>query len=329
MDTPVNNQNRVWSIVLAGGEGARVQPLVQRWLGYGKPKQYCTFVGTRSLLQHTLDRADQLTAADRKMVVIGRSHAWQAWPQLGRRPSGTVVLQPADRDTAAEIFFPLTYIKARDAQATVVVYPSDHFVYPERRFLDSIRCVIRTAERLSDRLVLLGVTPDGLDLDYRWIQPGERFDWSLSDRIRAVKALVNEPTVEEADAALAVGALWDTSIVAAKVEALWQAGWQCFPELMSAFERLLGVIGTSYESKTIEAIYEHLPAYNFSSKLLHRIPEQLVLVEMTGVLWSDWGRPERIANTLRRIGRKPAFPLTCLNRPFAPIAGGVLCKPAC
>ena len=57
METEVTRQNRVWSIVLAGGEGERVQPLVQRWLGQPKPKQYCAFVGTRSLLQHTLDRA--------------------------------------------------------------------------------------------------------------------------------------------------------------------------------------------------------------------------------------------------------------------------------
>jgi hypothetical protein len=39
-----------------------------------------------------------------------------------------------------------------------------------------------------------------------------------------------------------------------------------------------------------------------------------------GVLWSDWGRPERIAETLRRIGRPPSFPLNCLDGPFAPRA---------
>ena len=62
----------VWSIVLAGGEGERVKPLVQRWLGRPRPKQYCTFVGTRSMFQHTVDRATQLSSADRAVVVAAR-----------------------------------------------------------------------------------------------------------------------------------------------------------------------------------------------------------------------------------------------------------------
>lgn len=323
MDTHVKSHDRLWSIVLAGGEGERVRPLVQRWLGRPKPKQYCTFVGTRSLFQHTLDRVDRLTAADHKVIVVGRSHALEAWPQLGRRPSGTVILQPTNRDTVAGIFLPLTYIKARDAQATVVIYPSDHFVYPEHRFLDSVRRAIWTAEWLPDRLVLLGVSPDRLELDYGWIQPGEQLDRSPNYQIQAVRAFLEKPTAAEADAALAAGALWNTLVVVAKVETLWETGWQCFPDLMPAFERLRGMIGTSHETKTLATIYEHMPAHNFSSELLQRIPEQLAVVEMTGVLWSDWGKPERIANSLRRIGRQPAFSLACLSRPFAPITGSV------
>lgn len=323
MDTQTRRQNRVWSIVLAGGEGERVQPLVRRWLGRPKPKQYCTFVGTRSLLQHTLDRADRLTAADQKVIVIGRSHARQAWPQLGQRPSGMVILQPANRNTAAGVFLPLTYIKARDAQATVIIYPSDHFVYPEHRFLDSVQRAVWTAERFPDRLMLLGVPPDRLELDYGWIQPGEPLDRSSNDRIQTVRAFFEKPTAAEADAALTEGALWNTLVLAANVEALWETGWQCFPDLMPHFERLLGAIGTSYETKTLDAIYEQLPSYSFSLELLHRAPERLAVVEMAGVLWSDWGKPERIVNTLRRIGRQPAFPLACLSRPFTPITGGV------
>jgi mannose-1-phosphate guanylyltransferase len=30
-------------------------------------------------------------------------------------------------------------------------------------------------------------------------------------------------------------------------------------------------------------------------------------MELQGVLWSDWGRLERIAETLRRLGREPRF----------------------
>src|SRR6266536_1520629 len=59
--------SRTWSIVLAGGDGERIRPFVEKWLGYHRPKQYCTFVGTRSMFQHTLDRADMLTPCERRV----------------------------------------------------------------------------------------------------------------------------------------------------------------------------------------------------------------------------------------------------------------------
>lgn len=33
----MNAQNQPWSIILAGGEGERIRPLVQAWLGVYRP----------------------------------------------------------------------------------------------------------------------------------------------------------------------------------------------------------------------------------------------------------------------------------------------------
>jgi hypothetical protein len=47
-----------WSIILAGGDGERISADTHRWKGRAIPKQYCAFAGKRSMLQHTLARAD-------------------------------------------------------------------------------------------------------------------------------------------------------------------------------------------------------------------------------------------------------------------------------
>ncbi|MCA9422537.1 MAG: hypothetical protein KC592_16065, partial [Nitrospira sp.] len=65
----MSQSHALWSMILAGGEGERTRPFIERWLGYPKPKQYCTFVGNRSMLQHTLDRADRLGAPHQKITV--------------------------------------------------------------------------------------------------------------------------------------------------------------------------------------------------------------------------------------------------------------------
>src|SRR5215475_4788956 len=91
----MKSKSNVWSIVLAAGEGDRLKPLVQSWLGYAKPKQYCTFVGTRSMLQHTLDRADQVTLPDQKLTVTARAHWELGWSRFLEQKPGKVLLQPS------------------------------------------------------------------------------------------------------------------------------------------------------------------------------------------------------------------------------------------
>jgi mannose-1-phosphate guanylyltransferase len=312
--------DQTWSIVLAGGDDGGIRAFVQRWLGRPKPKQYCAFVGRRSPFQHTLDRAARLCQRERIVTVVAREHRREAWPQLDGRTGGTVLLQPRNRDTAAGIFLPLTYILSRDPRATVVVYPSDHFVYPEHRFLESVRRAVWTAEWLPDRVVLLGALAGRLELDYGWIMPGDKLDGSDTYQIKAVDGLLEKPTAAQADAALANGALWNTSVLAAKGETLWQLGRQHFPDLMTGFDRLSAAVGTPREVRILDEIYADMPARNFSSGLLQQVPDRAVVIEMSGVLWSDWGKPEWITHTLRRIGREPAFPLTCLGQPFTPIS---------
>lgn len=316
--SPHNMSDQLWSIILAGGEGRRMSSLVQRWLGRPIPKQYCTFVGTRSMFQHTLDRASKLTPPNRIVTVVAQSHRREALAQLDGTGGSTMLFQPANRDTAAGVFLPLTYIRARTPQATVVLYPSDHFVYPEDRFLEVVRHAVRIAESRLDQVVMLGAAPDRLELDYGWIQPDQSTAAIMDTPVRAVRSFLEKPDTAQADVALRGGALWNTLVFAANVDLLWRLGWQCFPEMMPFFERLSEAIGGPEEGRVLESIYRDIPVKNFSSDLLQHVPEQLAVVELTGVLWSDWGKPERIAETLRRIDRRPAFPLTCLDRPFVP-----------
>jgi hypothetical protein len=79
---PTPLDRNVWTIVLAGGEGERLRPLITRWLGVHRPKQYCTFVGSRSMLRHTLDRAERLTGVERTLVVVARQHEPRLWDRL-------------------------------------------------------------------------------------------------------------------------------------------------------------------------------------------------------------------------------------------------------
>ena len=183
---------RTWTVVLAGGEGARLSPTIERWLGEKRPKQYCTFVGRRSMLQHTLDRARRLAPPERMVTVIGRHHGRYVRDAVGDPRPGLWLRQPRNRGTAAGVFLALTHVLARDPQAIVALLPSDHFIWPEDRFVRRMRQAL-AAVRGSGRMILLGarahrqsaVMPlDGVE----WC------DWGRPERIaETMETLGQEP----------------------------------------------------------------------------------------------------------------------------------------
>jgi mannose-1-phosphate guanylyltransferase len=61
-------QSELWGLVLAGGEGKRLEDYVRQLRGECLPKQYVNFIGTRSMLEHTLDRAERLIRRNRIMT---------------------------------------------------------------------------------------------------------------------------------------------------------------------------------------------------------------------------------------------------------------------
>ncbi len=302
-------KRELWSIILAGGDGKRVSPLVTRWMGRHKPKQYCTFVGTRSMFQHTLDRAAQMGPLEHTVVVVDRTHALEARAQLEGRPGARLLLQPSNRDTAAGVLLPLTYVRAFSPDATVAICPSDHFVYPEDRFVEALQRAAEMVETLPERPILLGVVPDAPETDYGWIRPADGIDGGWA---KTVDSFIEKPAPGTARAALAQGALWNTLILIAKVGTIWGLAKQHIPDISALFESFDGTIGSTTENFSLESIYSVMPSRNFSSALLQPAARQLAVASLDGVCWSDWGRPERIVATLRKIGRIPAFPLECL-----------------
>jgi len=86
--------DHLWGIILAGGEGKRLQPFIRSRFGSERPKQYCPLFGDRSMLRHTLSRAERLIPPERLLTVVTRPHLDYAREELHDRPRGTVIVQP-------------------------------------------------------------------------------------------------------------------------------------------------------------------------------------------------------------------------------------------
>ncbi|OGS41549.1 MAG: hypothetical protein A2506_06390 [Elusimicrobia bacterium RIFOXYD12_FULL_66_9] len=295
-----------WAIVLAGGKGSRMQSFVKRWLGYVRPKQYCAFTGVHSMIEHTLERAAAIAGSWRVVTIISPEHrAFLQGPRAMRIP-GSIIEQPESRDTGPGVFLPLARVMAQDPDAVVVLMPSDHFVFPHERFLALLEEAFLLAERLPDDLVLMAARPDSAETDYGWIIPGEAVAGSRAYRVGLFR---EKPNPADAARMRSQGGVWNTMIIVARASAIWELARKHQPDMVRSFDSIRNCIGLPNQSEAISAAYREMAALNFSSDILEHAAGRTVVLPMDGILWCDWGRPQRVVETLGQVGKPASFPI--------------------
>jgi len=300
---------RLWGIVLAGGEGRRVRPLMRRLSGTDLPKQYCAVIGRRSMLQHTLDRVATSIDRDRILTVIIREHARWAREQLPGTPPDLLVVQPSNRETGPGLLLPLLRIHARDPAAAVAVFPADHFILEEAVFMAHAVQAIRFLEHQPGRVLILGIAPDRAETAYGWIEPGVELARHSGYDLLAVRRFREKPDARVAERYFMQGFLWNSLVLVGRVETFLSCIRQVLPRLWASFEAVAPALGTFRESEALEEVYRGLPSVNLSRGLLERIPDRLGTIPVKGVHWSDWGDEQRIRETLARIGKEEELAL--------------------
>src|SRR5262245_49905196 len=155
----VRPRGALWGIVLAGGEGVRLQPLTRWVVGDARPKQFCSLTGPVTMLEDTVRRTARLIPRERQLLSLSRSHAPYYEPVLDRCEGVRPVVQPENGGTALGVLYPALHVAMADPSGTVAVFPSDHFVAPTDRFMDAVADAAAVVERRPHTVVLLGVLP--------------------------------------------------------------------------------------------------------------------------------------------------------------------------
>ncbi|MBI3303529.1 MAG: NTP transferase domain-containing protein [Deltaproteobacteria bacterium] len=294
------NEQKLWGIVLAAGEGTRVRDFLARLCGGRGIKQFCAVIGHRSMLEHTLARVERLIPRECILIVVSPDHREEVAQQLAHWPADNVIFQPTNRETAPGILLPLAHLSQRDPFATVAIFPSDHFILEEERFLACVRHAAAEAQCFLRELILLGMTPDGAEEGYGWIEPAAE---TAERESRAVQRFWEKPDPAKARELLMRGALWNTFVCVAQVMTLWGMVRQVVPDLSCAFTTIRRALSSPQATQVTERVYETMRTVNFSSEVCEPLAHRLRVLPVPEVGWSDWGSEERIWASLERLGK--------------------------
>lgn len=291
MARPMGMRNQ-WAIILAGGDGTRLQSMTRAITGDNRPKQFVPVIGRSTLLDQTRRRVALSFDTGRTAIVVTQKHRRFYEPLANEIAPGQLLEQPVNKGTAPAILYALLHVASKSPNAIVALFPSDHFFADDEEFMSHIDIAIDAVKVQPESVMLLGITPTAPETEYGWIEPEPSILASAEKSITRVRKFWEKPNSNLASSLMKRGCLWNSFVMVGRVDALLKITRAALPELYAAFA----------ETEALAEVYSRIDDSNFSHEVLAARPQDLMVMRVGDVGWSDLGEPNRVLSTLARIG---------------------------
>ena len=267
-----------YCVIMAGGIGSRFWPASRRHL----PKQFLDILGTgKSFIRHTFERFAPIIPAENFLVVTNAAYRQLVLEQLPELRPEQVLCEPVGRNTAPCIAYAAFRLKALQPSSTMVVAPSDHFIFDEEEFRRDITSCMEFAEE-RDALVTIGIRPSRPDTGYGYIQTAS------AGEISPVASFREKPDLQTAMSYLAAGNyLWNAGIFVWSTQSILAALERHLPEVYGLFAERAAAFATPDERPAVEEIFSRCPSISIDYGVLERAAN--VFVRSSDFGWNDVG----------------------------------------
>jgi len=262
------------SAVLAGGKGLRLWPESRQT----RPKQLCTFIDNKSMLEHTIDR---LTAAGSERIIIITSD--DLLPNIEKlvkehpdADSIEILSEPMGKNTAPAVGLLLSKFYQTNKNEILGIFPADHHILDVEAFKENINLAARAAEQ--NHLVTIGIPPHRPETGFGYI---EKTKWEISTIPGAfrVSSFCEKPDMETAREYITTGQhMWNAGIYIGKINVLMEEFQKYLPEV---YEKII----KGYDGY-IKA-YPQLPNISLDYGIAEKSDRMAVVA--AGFRWCDLG----------------------------------------
>jgi mannose-1-phosphate guanylyltransferase len=291
-----------WAIILAGGEGSRLRSITSTAFP-GRPKQYCSLVTNRTLLDETRARVALSIDPRRTMLAVTECHRPFYEVEARELPEELLVEQPLNRGTTMAMALALGRIRRLDSSAVVAVFPSDHYYDNIPAVQQALDIAFHGARRNPGRMFLLGSTPDAPEMEYGWIEPGGPLTNPFAgDRLLNVRQFIEKPAQMTASDLVHQGWLWNTFIIVGRLNAFLNALRLGVP-FAGRFAALAAAAPDLDSERELAArAYRGAPMSGFCADVLTKWPSLCAVSRMIAAGWIDVGQPRRLEIARQHAG---------------------------
>ena len=233
-------------VILAGGSGTRFWPRSRR----ARAKQVLALDGERSMIQQTVERLKPLASLEKTWVITNEFLAQEIADQLGGIPRSQIIEEPVARNTAPACGLAAFLIERQNPDAVLGVFPSDHVIADEPRFLKALQKGI-TLAAAGDNMVVLGIEPTRPETGYGYIETGED-----DGAVLRVRRFTEKPNLNRAQEFVAAGNYyWNSGMFLWSAKTLANAVREHMPDTAPLLEKIASCFGTAEFDPVFRDLY--------------------------------------------------------------------------
>lgn len=278
----------LYFVIMAGGRGTRFWPRSRT----KKPKQLLDIVGSKTILEQTIDRILPLTDWEHLFVVTEIAQAEAIRAILPDLRESRLIVEPLGRNTAPCIGLAALILEQIDPKATMVVLPADHTILQVPTFQETLRVAVQ-ASRKAEYLVTLGIRPTFPETGYGYLEQGQEVMEVNGQPVWEVKAFHEKPDRPKAEAMLREGRFfWNSGMFVWTVRAILNQFALLTPAMDGELQKLKKFLGGPDWEKALLAGYEAMDNISIDYAVMEKAANVLMLAGDFG--WNDLGSWEAV-----------------------------------
>jgi mannose-1-phosphate guanylyltransferase len=204
------------------------------------------------MIQQTVERLKPLTTLEKTWIITNEYLAQEIADQLPGMPASQIVQEPVARNTAPACGLAAFLIERDNPDAVLGVFPSDHVISDEPRFLKALQKGIAVAAA-GENIVVLGIEPSRAETGYGYIETG---DLTRDDSALHVRRFIEKPNQNRAEEFVAAGNYyWNSGMFLWSARTLANAVREHLPETAPLLESIAAAWGTPQFDEVFRTTY--------------------------------------------------------------------------
>jgi mannose-1-phosphate guanylyltransferase len=190
----------LYVVILCGGGGTRLWPLSRS----NAPKQFIDLVGSETLFDKTLKRAQKLVSNDHIFIMTNKDYLKDVERSAAKVPKANIISEPEKKNTALAMGVIAGIIHARDEHAVIINLASDHLIINDDVFVKSMLAAAKVAAE-GKYIVTVGITPTFGHTGLGYIHADGKISNVSGFDVMKVEGFREKPDYETAMQFLAIG----------------------------------------------------------------------------------------------------------------------------